>query len=163
MGIGKLAPIGNAIACDIRELKEPGLLLPIRKSDEIVAITRWDDVMYGIMLTGPQAFIYFTINIRNPHEGLFIPSPEIVVDRTTASRGVNHENEEGAAILEQDKFSVVATLAGDRFADPQLVPLWATVSGGSSGAKVAFTRWGLGLRHGEKLDELWVREPLSAQ
>lgn len=150
-----LTPIGNAIAADIRDLKQSGLLLPIRKSDQAILVTDWSGQMHGVMLTGEHAFINFPVNVRNAHAGLFVPEPEILVDFSAATNGVGHEYEEGMLILEQGQLSVVASPVGERFGDPQKVPLWPKVVGGSEAAKVAFTRWGVGIREGDGFRNLW--------
>ena len=154
-------PIGNVIAADIRDLKQAGLLLPLQKSDQTILVIDWGGTMHGVMLTGDHAFINFPVNVRNPHVGLFVPEPEILVDFSSATNGIGHEYEEGMLILEQGQLSVVSSPVGERFGDPQKVPLWSKVAGGSEAAKVAFTCWGIGVREGTGFRNLWEWQKLA--
>ena len=150
--------LGNATASDIRNLKQPGLLLPIRKNDDPVILVNWDGVMHGVMLTGGHAFVHFPINLKRSHEGLFLPDVEVLLDVSSATSAAGRDEDEGLLILEENKLSVIARDVGDRHAFPQLVPLWTTVNGGSETTKVAFTRWGIGVPEGDTHRVVWQHE-----
>lgn len=158
-----LVPLGAATASDVRDLKRPGLMLPVGNHDETLLLTNWDGEMHGVMLTGEHAFIFWPINVKSPHFGLFLPEPEILVDVASATSGVGCEHDEGVLILGRDALSVVASRAGDQFSNPLLVPLWKKVEAGSEGAKIAFTRWGIGLPEGDGFRTLWEwRKPAKS-
>lgn len=153
-----LLPLGSTTASDIRELKQPGFVLPVRDNDPRMLITLWGSDMHAVILTGDNAFLSFPITLRSPHTGLFFPQAEILVDFSTPTDVRNANEERGLLILTQDSLSVVATQAGDHFSDPRPVPLWQTVEGGSAEAKVAFSHWGVGIRRGDGFHILWERE-----
>ncbi|HEX6375947.1 MAG TPA: hypothetical protein VFZ91_09510 [Allosphingosinicella sp.] len=152
-----LMPLGDATARDIRDIKQPGFVVPVRQRDETLLITKWGDEMCAIMLTGEHSFIFFPISLRSPHTGLFIPAPEILIDLSSATDARNIDQERGLLILAQNSLSVVASKAGDQFGDPQPVPLWRVVDGGSEAASVAFAKWGIGIRQGDGFRTLWER------
>lgn len=150
-----LVSLGKAIATDIREVKQPGLLLPIRKHDETLMLVDWDGKMHGVMLTGTHAFIYFPITLQRSHEGLFVPETEVLVDFSSATTAVGRDEDEGLLVLEANKLSVIGKEVGKQFAYPQYVPLWTKVYGGSEATKAAFTEWGIGIRVGDTQRVLW--------
>jgi hypothetical protein len=152
-----MIPLGAATASDIRDLKQPGFVAPIRERDQAMLVTKWGDEMCAVLLGGEHSFMFFPISLRSPHTGLFFPSPEILVDLSSAKDARNAEQEQGLLILAEDLLSVVATKAGDQFGDPQPVSLWKTVEGGSDAAKVAFARWSIGLPRGDGFHILWER------
>ncbi|MFT4027947.1 MAG: hypothetical protein QM676_14275 [Novosphingobium sp.] len=154
----KYLPLGNATASDIRDLKQPGLLLPMRADDPTLLVTKWDEEMYGVMLTGVHAFVHFPITIRSSQIGLFLPQAEILIDFSSRSSSVSLEGVPGTLVLQQNRLSAISNPVGEQFADPDLVPLWQNVAGGSDAAKVAFTRWGIGIRNGEGFHALWERQ-----
>jgi hypothetical protein len=152
-----LLPLGAATASDIRDIKQPGLVLPIREQDQRLLITEWDDKIYAVMLTGEYAFLFFPVSLQSPHTGLFIPTPEILVDFASATDARNRDGDVGLLILEQNSLSVIASQAGSQMAQPQPVPLWKSIEGGSEAARVAFTRWAIGIHQGENYRILWER------
>ena len=157
-----LIPLGGSIAIDIRDTKQSGIVLPVRSHDETMLLTDWDGEMHGMMLTGDHSFIYFPVSLKNPHTGLFIPEPEILIDTSSAVNGLGREHDEGVLILSKDHLSVVGRRAGDQFGDPALVPIWKAIHGGSQAAKVAFTSWGIGIPNGAGYRTLWKRlEPVT--
>ena len=154
-------PIGNAIAADIRDLKQSGFLHPVRQRDPALLLTDWDGTMHGIVLTGAHDFMFFPVKIENPHTGLFVPAPEILIDFSSAETGAGYERRNGDLLLEKGKLSIIAIRVGDHFPDPIPVPLWPTVTGGSDAAKVVFTRWEIGVRDGDRFVTLWERKAVA--
>ena len=155
--ISNLLPIGGAIAADIRDLKQSGVLLPVRKNDPTLLITDWGGTINAIFLTGPQDFIFFPVTIKHSRTGLFIPVPEIVIDYASAVTGIGHDMRNGELLLEKDKLSIIATPVGNQFAEAQPVSLWPVINGGSDDAKVVFTKWAIGVRNGDSFTTLWER------
>lgn len=156
-----LFPLGNAVAADLREIKQAGLLLPLRKSDQTILVTEWDNTMHGVMLTGAHDFIFFPIKLDYPQTGLFVPLPDIVIDFSTVEKSIGYEHRNGDLLLEQDKLSIIATRTGDHFHDPQPVPLWTHVAGGSQAVNAVFTRWAIGVRSGDQFQTLWERKAVA--
>lgn len=157
----EFVPIGTAIAADIRDVKCPGLLLPLRQHDPAMLLTNWDGKIHAIMLTGPNDFMFFDVKIDHSKTGLFVPDVEILIDFSSAEKSAGYEQRLGDLLLEKNKLSIIGGRIGDGFRDPQPVPLWPAVAGGSQSAKVAFTRWALGVRSGEGFHQLWVRNLVS--
>lgn len=153
-----LVPLGKAIATKIRDVKTPGLMLPMREHDETLMLVSWENAMHGVMLTGPQAFIFFRVLPQSPHSGLFIPEPDILVDMSSAASAVGRDEDEGVLFLSQGLLSVIGKGAGNAFSYPQPIPLWTEVHGGSEATKVAFTRWGIGIPKGDNHRVLWQHE-----
>lgn len=155
-------PLGNATAADIRDIKQAGLLLPLRKTDPVMLLTEWDGKMYAVMLTGSHDFMFFEVKIDHSRTGLFIPEPEIMFDFTSLERGVGYEQKLGDLLLEENKLSIVGARIGDGFRDSHSVPLWPSVTGGSRSAQVVFTKWALGVQVGTGFQKLWERTPAVA-
>ena len=152
------SPLGGATASDIRNIKKPGLVLPVRKRDEKLLVFPWDGEMFAMMLTGKHAFSYFSISLQSPHQGLFLPQVEVLVDFDSAVEGMGRSEDKGVLLLEQGKLSVIGEKAGHSFGDGHPVPLWMDVEGGSEGSQVAFERWAIGVRENDKHRILWSHE-----
>jgi len=150
--------VGKATAGDIRNIKERGILLPIRSGDEKMIIFPWEDQMCALALTGPHAFLHFPVSAKTPHKGLFISDIEILVDFESATDALGMDDTMGLLILKQDKLSLIGKLVGDGFNSPHEVPLWISIDGGSDTAKIAFTRWAIGMREGDEHRILWEYE-----
>lgn len=157
MGEAVLTPLGAATARVIRDIKQPGFLAPVRERDQAMLITECDGKMCAVMLGGERSFSFFSISSQSPHTGLFFPTPEILIDLTSVKDARNIEQEQGLLILSKDSLAVVASETGNHFSDPEPVALWKAVEGGSDVAKVAFTRWGVGLAQGDGFRILWER------
>lgn len=154
-------PLGNAIAADIRDIKQPGLLLPLRASDPVMLLTDWGGRMHAVMLNGSHDFMFFEVKIDHSRTGLFVPEPEIIFDFSSLERGAGFEQKLGNLLLEENKLSIVAARIGDGFRDSQSVPLWPSVTGGSRSAQVVFPRWALGVQVGSGIQKLWERSPVA--
>ncbi|WP_417619599.1 hypothetical protein [Parasphingorhabdus sp.] len=159
---GIYSPLGKAIASDVRNIQRPGIVLPVKKRDETLVMLDLDDQMVAMIMTGPHSFHHFSVSLRSAHNGFFVPEPEILIDFSSVSDGTGRQEEMGLLFLEQNKLSVVSSKAGDNFGDPHLVPLWSDVDGGSEGAKVAFSRWAIGIKDGDNYQVLWEYEHADA-
>lgn len=149
-------PLGDVTASDIRDLKRPGLMLPIAENDSPYLVVEQGGTRVTMALEGNQAFLFYPISLKTPRSGLFVPEPKILVDFSSATEGGALSDQKGTLILSEDSLCVIANHASG-MGEPQCLPLWQTISGGSDAVKVAFTRWGLGLRQGDTVRTLWER------
>lgn len=155
MDSSQYASIGKAIASDIRNVSVPALMLPIRKRDEKLLLLPWEQKMVAMMLTGPNAFLYFDVSLRSPHKGLLIPEIDVLVDLDSVTEGIGREDHRGVLILEQNQLSVIGLKASSSLGDGHRVPLWTEIHGGTSDSVVAFNRWAIGLKEGDTNRILW--------
>lgn len=147
---------------DIRQFKEPGIVLPVQPRDPTIAITIWEDSVFGMLLDGPHSFTFFKVEAQSRFLGLFIPTPEIVVSVSSASKGEAVWQQRGALILEDGRANVVGNRAGDQWSDPVNVPLWQDIDfQGAEGKTVGFNRWHLRVTDEHEHRVIW-RSPEQA-
>ncbi|WP_226663715.1 hypothetical protein [Alteriqipengyuania lutimaris] len=158
MDQNRFVPLADMSASDIRNVTAPGLMLSIRERQPHVLILDWDGAKYALKLDGPDAFGFFPVSAKTPHDGLYVPNVEILVDLDSRGIGRGRDEDKGVLILEEGQLFVLGKQVGDGWSDPRPVPLWTKVAGGSEGARVAFDRWAIGLQEGDDYRILWSYE-----
>lgn len=157
-----MIPLSFARPADLRQIKEPGFLLPIAPSDPALFTTEWDGEMFAIVADGPQAAVFFQITVQSRALGLFVPAPELVIDMCDAVRGPTLWDKTGSLILSEGRAHLVAERSGDRYSSgPVNVPLWNEFADNLDGGSIGFSRWGLRLTDGNQRHMLWTApEPI---
>ena len=153
-----LLPLGRAIAADIKTIREPGLLFPVRERDGLLLMIDVGGQWHGFVLSGQHAFVHFPVVAQSSHKGLFVPDIEVVIDYASGTSDSRYTERLGALVLRENELCVVASRAGNSYFDAAPLPLWTKVHGGSGSASLAFKKWGLALRDGERLRPLWQHD-----
>lgn len=149
-------PLSLLQPVDIRRVREPGIVLPIQPSDQTIAITLWDENPFALLLDGPHSFTFFQIDERSRFSGLFIPTPQVVVSVSSATRGEAVWQQRGTLILEGGRANVVGCRAGDHWGDSVNVPLWQEIDfQGAERTTVGFTQWCLRVVDGHEKRVVW--------
>lgn len=150
-------PIDSLAAVDIRDVKVPGLILPVKKNGFVTLVTDWHGSPHAVFLNGQFEYSFFAIKSDHSQEGLFVAHPVILVDHNSAESGTYNDLRLGDLLLEGDKVSIMAKRVNDSFADPVSVPLWPAPSLGSEGARIRFPRWKIGVHLNNSFAVLWER------
>lgn len=152
-------PVESVAALDLRQATHGGLLLPIKKHDDPMAVTVRDGEKFGIVLSGHHSFVSFRVSLQSPHAGLFFAAPKILVDYSSAVSALGKDEEVGLLVLDEKEVSVIASPAGNNLSFPSKYPLWGVPDAGSSDISVAFSRWAFALLIGTEYKILWERTP----
>lgn len=153
-----------SLACAVRASsasKDAGLLYATHKAggEEFKALlVQWDGTPFAIYVDGQRPFRFYQMKAGVSLRGLLIKEPEITVDPDSRYNSMQAFDPLGALVLRGGIAHVAASPLGESFDESTEVPLWGKFENGTEEEAVGFLRWGLAVRDGERLVEVWSQE-----
>ena len=141
----------------IASVSELALVLPRRKHDETLLISRGGDGFWAIVLDfGKHQYRSFQISGDGVgRKGIIVPEIKIEVDQTSIF-DTNLEFELGSMIREDDKLSIlVQTNGAYGFGDEQHVQIMDGLRSCDDNQSAGFKKWRVILGEGERQRVLW--------
>lgn len=138
-----------------------GILWPDRNKSSPVLVTTWEGAPFILQLAGGSTFEFFPVTPDMRISGLLLQEVQVRVDVASRTNFVPHDTPLGSLILTDGRANILGMPRGRNFMDPQLLPFWGEYPTGSPETSIAFMRWKLVVRDGQRLINVWSVDALA--